>query len=762
MIRLYTLKDISAFSSDSIYKICLSLDKYGLSEDTIESFESYNDIFTAAISSLEKGKHIIIAVEPNDYISAKKDLITKLILEGTSSQEIAEAISLNAGDDVSEFDMDGHCLVPENSVFHLTSDGLYSGFTCNALSGRLTFIPLDFMRLDEVLSSVSENEESKLNADENDGANIFSDFAREEIRMPDYDFTPAVRKMVYSLSQLDKKVALTTSEATMWIYNLYDKIDGLTDTINFVEISDPVHTAEEKKTNLTDEEPEDTENTELSEEEAVEETEETDDSTQEPQESESMRVIRHAREAMYNTDCDFGAAISEVYTAENENGQPAYYAYIAVVDRSTAKAKKINTSNPDDLPLILPHAVTILSDVVCQKAEVINTAIAKIDYSEDEEEKETPAQEKKSDIITLSKGMIAFAAVVLVFAIVSPMLMTYLMLKPQTTTTAPAPSTDLPVQGSYYESTTVPTTTNPFLASTTLPSVTESTAPEVSAAPTTAPSVSSESGVFTFYVFGYGHGVGMSQVGANYLASQGWSAAEILAHYYYDANTKIVTNDTYPDTIKYAGTAYNTRDYLASALESEMGGSFQVEALKAQAIAIYTFAKYNGFDLSTDAHAFGKNPSQTVYAVVDDVMAGGYYIAHGSDVAVTPFHAMSAGLTTSYYNVWGKGIGATVPYLSGARKSYGDYLDSDFKSTYTISSEDLKALVKKNANISLSGDPSTWLGIITHDSAVRDDIGYISSINVGGTIMTGNDFRIKVMEGRIRSHCFAFTYTPNA
>ena len=74
----------------------------------------------------------------------------------------------------------------------------------------------------------------------------------------------------------------------------------------------------------------------------------------------------------------------------------------------------------------------------------------------------------------------------------------------------------------------------------------------------------------------------------------------------------------------------------------------------------------------------------------------------------------------------------------------------------------VKALVKENACITLSGDPTTWVSIITHDSAVRDDIGYISSINVGGTIMTGNDFRIKVMGGRIRSHCFAFTYTPNA
>lgn len=36
----------------------------------------------------------------------------------------------------------------------------------------------------------------------------------------------------------------------------------------------------------------------------------------------------------------------------------------------------------------------------------------------------------------------------------------------------------------------------------------------------------------TFYVTGYGHGVGMSQYGANVLAEQGMDYAEILAHYY--------------------------------------------------------------------------------------------------------------------------------------------------------------------------------------------------------------------------------------
>ena len=44
-------------------------------------------------------------------------------------------------------------------------------------------------------------------------------------------------------------------------------------------------------------------------------------------------------------------------------------------------------------------------------------------------------------------------------------------------------------------------------------------------------------GSFTFHVTGYGHGVGMSQYGANILAKQGLSAEEIVQHYF--SNTTV-------------------------------------------------------------------------------------------------------------------------------------------------------------------------------------------------------------------------------
>ena len=55
----------------------------------------------------------------------------------------------------------------------------------------------------------------------------------------------------------------------------------------------------------------------------------------------------------------------------------------------------------------------------------------------------------------------------------------------------------------------------------------------------TAFSLSYEEGVFLFTVTGFGHGVGMSQYGANVLAGEGADYREILAHYY--PGTELVT-----------------------------------------------------------------------------------------------------------------------------------------------------------------------------------------------------------------------------
>ena len=701
MLKLFTLDNLSAFSSDTVYKICLSLEEKGLQEENVEKFDNYDSMFEAVADSLEEGDHVILAAENIDFTAVKGALIPYFSLQGAQNSSIAEAIAKNS--DEADIDMEAHSLSPIGAIVLLSDDGLYSGFSTLVSGGRLTCLPLDFSRVDSMIDILVDQIISREESLAEMGV-------EGEILMPDFDLIPAVTDMVNVLYDNDKTLALATGEATMWIYNLYDKVDYLTDSIKFADV----------------------------------EANETDSD-----ENESAAVIAKARDAMMSVGADFGGAVSEIYSSYSEDGTIVYYAFAAVVDSNTAGAKKINISDSSNLSIMLPHAVTLLSDMVCKKLRSEKRKI---------QAESIAAEPAKKEPIVVTPKMIGIVAGLLL-AIIIPILLVFNMVGgDEPTTTIPTlPSTTAPVIQSTTENDIFGTTNqSPIIANP------EIGATDISATVTAAPQPST-SGIFTFYVFGYGHGVGMSQTGANYLANQGWTWAEILSHYYYDPNTSIVSGDNYPSTITYSGVEYQTREYLAKALEAEMGSSFHSEALKAQCVAIYTFAKYNKFNLESDAHAYASaTPSPAIYNVVDDVMDKGFYIANGNNVALTPFHAMSAGKTTSYYNVWGKNSGTQVSYLAGGRKSYGDYLENEFKSVYTITSDDLKKLIESNNDlkVNLSGDPSTWLTILTHDQAVREDIGYVSTINVGGMVLTGNDFRIKVMEGRIRSHCFALQYTP--
>ena len=92
MIKLFTLENLSAFSADTVYKICLSLEKFGLAEDSVYTFESYEEMYDAAISALQNGDRVLIAADTSDYNGVKKDLISKMLLDEYSLSEMAFSI----------------------------------------------------------------------------------------------------------------------------------------------------------------------------------------------------------------------------------------------------------------------------------------------------------------------------------------------------------------------------------------------------------------------------------------------------------------------------------------------------------------------------------------------------------------------------------------------------------------------------------------------------------------------------------------------
>ena len=155
-MKLFILNELSAFASDTVFKICLTLEEKGLAEENIEKYANYDELLDSMITALEDGEHVLVAADNNDYNLVKRAVTGKIGYGELSSSEIAEAIAKFAGASLSDIDTAGHSLIMQGSIPLISEDGLYSGFSAQALSGRITCVPLDFTRIDSVLSAFSE------------------------------------------------------------------------------------------------------------------------------------------------------------------------------------------------------------------------------------------------------------------------------------------------------------------------------------------------------------------------------------------------------------------------------------------------------------------------------------------------------------------------------------------------------------------------------------------------------------------------------
>lgn len=326
--------------------------------------------------------------------------------------------------------------------------------------------------------------------------------------------------------------------------------------------------------------------------------------------------------------------------------------------------------------------------------------------------------------------------------------------------------TSATVPGSIIESSTVLTTvitTKP----TTRPSTTEKPTSKPTEKPTTTKpnSSSKKTGTFVFTVYGYGHGVGMSQNGASEYARRGWDYKRILLHYYNNPGISLVRDSDLPSKVTYNGKSYSLAEYLGKTAYAEVGPSAPLESIKSQMVAIYTYAKRQNFKLTSANHAFRESYAGTSASIETAIKQTlGDCLEFNGKPALTPYFSTAAGKTTSSINVWG-GSQSTYPYLAGGRTSP----EGDVKRTLTISSEDIRkkveaynAKVDASKRITLQNDPAQWIKILEHDSARGSGCGYISSLKIGNRTMRGNAFRLNIMGAAVlRSHCFTFTYTPD-
>lgn len=261
------------------------------------------------------------------------------------------------------------------------------------------------------------------------------------------------------------------------------------------------------------------------------------------------------------------------------------------------------------------------------------------------------------------------------------------------------------------------------------------------------PVIESKPGQFAVVTYGWGHGVGMSQNGANFYATySGWTYQDILFHYYPDTYL-MDTGEAYDEEITVAGVSGDVISMVSQIVFNEVGSSMNYEAIKAQAVAVYTYCKYNGND-SSDLRC-KPCPPQVVVDAVTDVLGQALY--YDGDFALTMFSASSGGITANCDEVFYRNL----PYLRSVSSDYDAAYDPHYGTVTYIDDFQLRNMIQNAYGITLSSDPYNWI-----KPEYSDSTGYVTYVNIDDQI-TVKGYEFKLAMG-LKSSKFNVHYTPRA
>lgn len=216
------------------------------------------------------------------------------------------------------------------------------------------------------------------------------------------------------------------------------------------------------------------------------------------------------------------------------------------------------------------------------------------------------------------------------------------------------------------------------------------------------------------------------------------------------------TTEDIPSEIIVNGETLDAKEAVARMLEAEVAADTQPEALKAQAVAAYTYLKYRNTNWKITGVTLAPEYSDEVYNAVRAVF--GEYLSFGGTAAFTPYFTLSAGRTTPADIVYGQNF----PYLR-AVDCATDKTKDGYKNELIFSADDMRAmLLAYDESLTLEEDPAQWVKVLKHDGAVNTGVGYVETISVGGKEISGIAFVEKVLAGKnVLSQCFSVTYnTP--
>jgi stage II sporulation protein D len=197
----------------------------------------------------------------------------------------------------------------------------------------------------------------------------------------------------------------------------------------------------------------------------------------------------------------------------------------------------------------------------------------------------------------------------------------------------------------------------------------------------------------------------------------------------------------------------DTQDYLVGVVAAEMPARFELEALKAQAVAARSYAmycasfsKHGAAQVCTDSgccQAWQSDEKlrakwgEQYAAYMDKIRSAvdgtrGEYLASGGRPVFAAFHSSSASLTENSADVW-----SAVPYLVSVESPETAEDVPDYISVVRCSPIDFRdTVLSAHPEADFSGPEENWVGELR-----RDGSGRVASVELGGETLEGKEIR---------------------
>ena len=204
-------------------------------------------------------------------------------------------------------------------------------------------------------------------------------------------------------------------------------------------------------------------------------------------------------------------------------------------------------------------------------------------------------------------------------------------------------------------------------------------------------------------------------------------------------------------TAKYGGSVHtdDAFDLVCRIVNNEISTSFSDEAIRAQAVAAYSYVRYHNVNGITPSVLVRSDPPQRIVDLVSSVWGKCCY--YNGKVAQTVYMASSSGYTASSVNVWG----GSVPYLVSVECPFDADGDPNYGKQTKFSESEIRSSLERYLGITLSDNPENWLTVTGHI-----DGNYVLTVDVDGqATITGRKLRESVLSYNLRSASFDISYS---